>query len=138
MNLHGPVRQVMTRDPLHLDIETPLAMVRRLLRTRSFHHVPITSRGRLVGILSSTDLARVALDAWVEDEAAVDAQLNAQFDLAAIMTPEPETISPEVSIRYAALKLASGEFHSLPVIDSDGALVGMLTSTDLVRLLANG
>lgn len=136
MNLHGPVRQVMTPNPLHIDVGAPVTEVRRLLRERAFHHVPITSAGRLVGILSSTDLGRIALDAWVDAETA--AAHLATFDLAHIMTPEPETIDPDCSVRYAAMKLSGGQFHSLPVVDSDGALVGMITSTDLLRILAQG
>ena len=45
------------------------------------------------------------------------------------------TLNPDDSIQRAAELLGDGAFHALPVVDPQGSLVGILTSTDLVRLL---
>lgn len=138
MNLHMPIKQVMTPAPVSVEANAPISTVRLLLRHHPFHHLPVTSGGRLVGILSSADLASYALDAWVPDAATADAHLDACFKLESIMTPEPETISPETSVRQAADLLSSGQYHSLPVVDTEQRLLGIVTSTDLLRLLAVG
>jgi len=137
MNVHTPVRQLMSKELLTVRQDAPVSEVRRLLRTFPINHVPIVSEsGRLVGILSSVDLAMYALDVWVKDERVADAELDASFELTSIMTHEPATIEPHETIQKAALMLADGDFHCLPVIQSDGVLVGMLTSTDLLRFYA--
>ena len=45
------------------------------------------------------------------------------------------TIKPTTSIREAAEMLAEGDFHSLPIVDKEGNLQGLVTSTDLIRYL---
>ncbi len=137
MNLQTPVRQLMATEPVTVRLGAPLSTVRELLRTHPFNHVPVVSeRGRLVGILSAADLARYSLDAWVGDEKVVDAELDASFDLKEVMSNEPVSVQPSDSVRHAAGLLADGGFHGLPVVNEDGELVGMLTSTDLLRFLA--
>lgn len=50
-----------------------------------------------------------------------------------IMTVRPETAHPEDSIESARLKMERGGFRSLPVVDNEGRLVGIITSRDLLR-----
>ena len=137
MDMQIPVHRLMVSDPVAVQADAPLSRVRAVLATHAFHHIPVVSeQGGLVGILSSADLTRVSLDAWVEDKDTVSAELDATFDLAAVMTHEPVSVTPETSFRKAAELLADGGFHALPVVDGDGILVGMLTSTDLLRHVA--
>jgi CBS domain-containing protein len=46
------------------------------------------------------------------------------------------TIEINDTLRKAAHLLSDGMFHSLPVIDKDNNLIGIITSTDLIRYLA--
>jgi acetoin utilization protein AcuB len=57
-----PVEDVMTRDPLTVEPGTPLVAAARLLRTERIGALPVVHDGRLVGILTRSDL----LDAFVE------------------------------------------------------------------------
>jgi acetoin utilization protein AcuB len=50
-----------------------------------------------------------------------------------IMTIQPETVRPEDSIESARLRMERGGFRSLPVINGDGHLVGIVTSRDILR-----
>lgn len=137
MDMQLPVRSLMVTDPVSVGVGAPLSRVRELLAEHAFHHLPVLSdNGGLVGVLSASDLARVSLDAWVADRDTVSAELDATFVLADVMTHEPVTASPDTTLRQAAELLGDGGFHSLPVVSSDGTLVGMLTSTDLLRHLA--
>jgi CBS domain-containing protein len=51
------------------------------------------------------------------------------------MTTELVTLRPDHTLRDAARRFATGGFHALPVVDGE-ALVGLLTTTDLMRLLS--
>ena len=49
------------------------------------------------------------------------------------MTSSPETVEPDESAGQAAVLMIHGGFRHLPVV-SDGAVVGMISIRDLVRL----
>ena len=53
------------------------------------------------------------------------------------MQNHPVTIGVEGTVRDAARLLSTGGFHSLPVVGYDGRLQGIVTSTDLIRLLVD-
>lgn len=130
-----PVRQLMSTDVVSIDINAPLSTVRKLLEVNRFHHVPVLEDGVVVGVLSSVDIARVALNAYVTDARLVDAHLDAAFSVRQVMTPDPIVVVPDDSVHLAAERLGDGDIHCLPVVDHARRLVGMLTSTDLVRFL---
>jgi len=135
MNWHTSVRDVMSSTPVFVDIDDPPSRVQEVLSTHPFHHLPVLREGVLVGVVSVVDIARVSLGAYVTDEATSSAWLDASFTVGEMMTWEPETIRVSDPVKLAADKLSGGDFHCLPVVDGDDKLVGMLTSTDLLRWL---
>ena len=54
-----------------------------------------------------------------------------------VMTPNPISITESASLAEAAGILDSKKITGLPVVGEDGALVGMISQTDLVRARAN-
>jgi CBS domain-containing protein len=54
-----------------------------------------------------------------------------------VMTPNPISITESASLAEAAGILDSKKITGLPVVDENGALVGVLSQTDLVRARAN-
>lgn len=53
------------------------------------------------------------------------------------MTPDPISILETASLAEAATILDARKITGLPVVDPDGAVVGVLSQTDLVRARAN-
>ncbi|MEQ1569611.1 MAG: CBS domain-containing protein [Myxococcota bacterium] len=128
------VRSVMQVDVHTVNVASPLSAAARLLSTHPFHHVPVVDGERLVGILSAHDVARVSLEQWVKDPATRAAWLDRQA-VRDVMTPLPDVLHPDDPVRVAAERLGDGAYHALPVVDEHHQLVGIVTSTDLVRLL---
>jgi len=87
-------------------------------------HLPVVEEGRLVGILSERDFLR----ARVEHEAGPAAGRAVRSAMRAPVT----WIGPDDPIESALALMVSHGFGCLPVVSSQG-LVGMLTSTDLLR-----
>ena len=54
-----------------------------------------------------------------------------------IMQKDVVTVSPDTTARYLARLLADEEITGAPVVDGHGHLVGVVSSTDLVRLAAD-
>ena len=86
-------------------------------------------------MLSYTDLLRISFaDAVDETEDYVDAVVYNMFTIEQVMTKNVVSIPSSASIKEAGELLASREFHALPVVD-DGILVGIITTTDLIKYL---
>ena len=63
-----PLKDLMTRDVLSVDIGVPITTVLELMHKRKFHYVPVTENGSLTGIITMLDLVKYRL-AEIELEA---------------------------------------------------------------------
>ena len=50
-----------------------------------------------------------------------------------IMSSPVVTVTPEMTVKYAANLLSAHGFTALPVLDADGRLIGVVTEADLLR-----
>lgn len=130
------VRDLMTVDVESVAYDAKPSVVHALLRRRAYHHLPVVNAGKLVGILSTVDLALVSLGGYVDDADTVDAHLDRSFSLTDIISTDVVTCRADDTALVAAERLAGGAFHALPVLDGSDHLIGIITSTDLVRWLA--
>jgi len=126
----------MVTDLTTIQVGQPLSEARRLLAEGNFHHLPVLDGKNLVGVLSSADMLRLSFDAFGTDDRTMDHVLDQQFQLKDVMTKTVSTLFHKETVRDAVDRLRDGTIHSLPVVDENRELVGMVTSTDLIRYLA--
>ncbi len=129
------VSQIASTALITIQIGQKLSEARKLMQVNQIHHVPVLQGKKLMGILSAVDLATLSLTSFGSDERANDAILDNQFSVEEVMSKNMVTIKPTAPIREAAEILAEGHFHSLPIVDKEGDLQGLVTSTDLIRYL---
>jgi CBS-domain-containing membrane protein len=134
MKRNEPVSKIMTTTLVSVHVGQKLSEVRTAMTEGGFHHVPVVSGKKLLGVLSATDLLRVTYEYGV-DPRQNDAVLDNTVGIEQLMTTEPVTLLRTATIRDAVVILAEGRFHSLPVVDENHHLVGLVTSTDLLRYL---
>lgn len=135
MKHNEPVTRIMSTNLVTVHHGEALSKVRKTMQETGVHHVPVVSGQELVGLISWSDMLRLSFsDAFNTDERAVDAALDHSMTLEQVMAREPITIQETGKIREAAEILSNGDFHSLPVL-SGKKLVGMVTSTDLIKYL---
>ena len=137
MKKHELIAKIMSTQTFAIQEGQKLSDVRKLMADKGIHHVPIVQGKKLSGLISATDLMKINLVINGADERAVDTIIDQQFTIADIMTTQLTTIQVNDTIRHAAEILANGAFHSLPVVDDDGHLAGIITSTDLIRYLSD-
>lgn len=137
MKRNEPLTKIMTTEVETVNVKNKLSDVRKLISEKGIHHVPVVSGTKLVGLISATDMVRLSFSAYGADQRAVDAMLDHEFTIEGVMTKEVETLDDRTTVREAAQRLSPGGFHSLPVVDSEKNLVGMVTSTDLIRYLVD-
>ncbi len=129
------VSQVMSSNLVTVHEGNKLSEVRTLLRQHKIHHIPVVDGTRFIGLLSSNDLLRAGWgDPYTQDQRKLDTLLDTQ-DLRELMQEDVKTILPTATLAEAATAFVDGSFHCLPVVTATGVLVGMLTTTDLIRLL---
>ena len=122
-----------------LHLRDGLSQAERLFKLHNIRHLPVMKGDKLIGMLSLTDLQRLSFadnfEAVNPNEAGVDRALYNMIGIAQVMTQQVESVQISQSIPEVAAILAKREFHALPVLEGD-KLVGIVTTTDLIRLLA--
>ncbi|QQS42179.1 MAG: CBS domain-containing protein [Acidobacteriota bacterium] len=131
--MNATISEIMTVQPVTVSVDTPLPDVYRIAKEHSIHHLPVVDGGRLVGIISRTDLERVS---FVNDPNSANV-VEAMWDFLRtenLMTRSVVTIRKDQTVREAAELLKDGKIHALPVVEG-GEIAGIVTTTDLIRYL---
>jgi acetoin utilization protein AcuB len=129
------VADAMTPEPLTLEPEDTLARALEVMRLHGIRRVPIVLAGVLVGLLAEGDLKRAqpsTLDANEEEFQRV----MEGTPISRIMIDAPITVDEQAPLLEAVRTLQSNKFGALPVL-RDGQLCGILTDTDLTRVLGD-
>jgi acetoin utilization protein AcuB len=119
------VGDVMTPAPAVLHVTHSLRAAQRIFGDKGFQHLPVVQGGRLVGILSDRDVSSF-LNGRPQ---------GADLEVALAMTRNPVSVSPTTAVEDAADLLIRHSIHSLPVVEDGGQLVGIVTASDLLRVL---
>ncbi len=129
------VKHWMTRDVVTITPDTSLHEAHRLMTEKHVRRLPVVDRGKLVGIVTLGDVrgaepsAASTLSVWEMNK------LLANLKVSEIMTREPVTISQEATISTVAEIMLEKKFSGLPVVDDQGKLVGIITESDIFRLV---
>ena len=129
------IRDWMTRDVVTAELKTPMLEAHKLMRERNIRRMPVLKRGKLVGIMTRSDVrsaepsAATTLNVWEIN------YLLAQLKVKDVMSKNPITVRPEESIKRAAELMHEHRIGALPVIGERGQLVGIITESDIFRIL---
>lgn len=126
---------IITRDLETIQQGQPLSEVARLCRERDIHHIPVLDGRRPVGMIAHSDIMRLIYDADHADARAIDSLLDSQFDTRSVMRTDLTMLPLGASIREAAQTLLDHHQHSVIIVDQQGDIAGILTSSDLIRFL---
>lgn len=146
------VADIMTRDPVTVSPDATLTEVIKILAERRISGLPVVdSTGKLIGIISETDLMWretgvtppayiMLLDSviYLENPGQYERELHKALGqtVQEAMSSNPVTITPDKPLREAAQLMHERSVHRLPVLDSAGRVVGILTRGDIVRTMA--
>ncbi len=131
------VRDLMTARVFSLQPEDDLMAARDLMWEHDIRHVPIVDGDlELVGLVSQRDLARARAPA--ENLPVANAADALQRTTAGdIMTRDVFSVEADVDVRDAAQVMVENKYGCLPVV-SGRRLIGVITESDFVRLMARG
>lgn len=123
------VMQAMTRNVVCIREEDNLQRAFDLMKEWDIRHLPVTTQGKLVGLVSDRDI--LAYSAWPGHQRM---QATCVSD---VMTRKIITASPGDPISHIANIMSLNKIDCIPVLENDngGELVGLVTSMDLIDLL---
>jgi CBS domain-containing protein len=125
-----PVETVMTRRTVQILEQIPMSEVRNVAAKYDYNGFPVvTQDGRLVGMVTKGDLLRVACAAL--DDAEVWGQPVSRFMAHGVLA-----LRPKDSLRSAVQYMVESKLRSLPVIDADCRVLGMVSRNDLMAAIA--
>lgn len=128
--LSRPVETVMTCRIVQIIEAIPMAEVCNVAARYDYNGFPVvTPEGGLVGMITKGDLLRVACEA-VEDPAVWQAPVS-RFMAHGVLA-----LRPTDTLASAVQHLTESKLRSLPVIDAESRVVGMVSRNDLMGAIA--
>jgi len=126
----GLLAELTAKDVMQSRVETLGAQMTLEEAVQAFsrsHHrgFPIVNDGKLVGIITQTDLVKVR-----------DRGLPSDTLLSEIMTPQPVTVSPIATLGHVLYLLDRYQISRLPVVEGR-KLIGIITRADIIRAEAD-
>jgi CBS domain-containing protein len=121
-----PVRSLARPSPATVATGTALDESLRRMRAGHGDALLIIANGRLAGILTERDVLTRVLGQAVDQRQPVDD----------FMTAAPETLRADASLLEAMRAMERGNYRNVPVVDDDGALVGLLRQLDVLEYIA--
>lgn len=128
------VRERMTSPAVAISQDTPFQEALKLMRDKKFRRLPVVdANGKVVGIVSERDLLHASpspatsLSVWEVN------YLLWKLKVGDIMTHNVLTINQDMPIEDAANLMVNQKIGGLPVVDDRGAVVGVITETDIFK-----
>jgi len=132
------VKDVMSRDVRTVKRNDQLAIADRLMKEERIRHLPVIDEaGDVCAVVSQRDLFRGALLRALGYGSRAEDTMLRQVVVKEAMSAEIFTTTPETTVAEAARVMIERKIGCLPVLDA-GKLVGVVTETDFVRLIAEG
>jgi CBS-domain-containing membrane protein len=128
-----PVAEVMTRRVRTAEPHQALRELWPILVEEVCHHLPILEEGRPVGMISVTDLVRIARKHGVRSLS----DLPSQETAGDVMSRDLQTLYLDDPVEVAIDRIGRGDIHALVVLDEGDRLAGIVTHHDLLRYLTS-
>jgi CBS domain-containing protein len=126
------VAELMRTDVATIAPDASIADLVRVLADARVSGLPVVNpAGRVIGVVSSTDVLQAAAEQGDSDARST---LFEHMTVRDIMTPTPQVIEPEAGVREAAQRMLYGEVRRL-FVEDDGRLVGVISQTDIAHAL---
>jgi len=127
------VKDWMSKDPITINDDTSMMKAIHLMKQNRFRRLPVLQDGRLVGIVSDRDLKEASPSKATTLDVHELYYLLSELQVKDIMTRDPITVAPDDTVEHAAQLMLENTISGLPVVDEKGAVVGILTQSDVFR-----
>jgi CBS domain-containing protein len=124
--MNQEVRSIMTKDPIVAQLNQTIDEVSVIMMESRLQQLPVVEDGKLKGMVTSYDLWKATREGHGSDMCVKD-----------IMTTKVVRITPKDKVGTAAELFADRRFKTLPVVNLDNELKGVVTAFDVIRCAFN-
>lgn len=132
---HLLVKDWMTKDVLTAKPGTRMLDAHKLMRENKIRRMPVCKKGKVIGIVTKSDVRQAepsdatTLNVWEIN------YLLAKLEVKDIMTESVTTVRADDTIKDAATLMYKERIGALPVVGDGDLLVGIITESDIFRVL---
>jgi CBS domain-containing protein len=129
------VRHWMTSPVKTVDCTTSVADAYNMMMTYSIRRLPVVDQGKLVGIVTLGDLREARPSPATSLSIYELNYLLAKLTIEQVMTHNPYTVTPDTPVKDVAVLMLEHKVGGLPVVNEEGCPVGIITESDIFRML---
>jgi len=127
------VQDWMSSKVITVDHDAPILKASKLMKQKGIQHLPVLKEGRLIGIISDRDLKEAQPSKATTMDIYELYYLLDELKVNSVISPNLFTISREESVEKAAAVMLQHDISSLPVVNPEGGLEGIITKGDVFR-----
>jgi len=129
------VKNWMSKNVVKIDVDTSMQIATSLMKEHRIRMLPVVKKDKLVGVITDRDLKRAS----ASDATSLDVHellyLLMKIKIKDIMTKNPIAVPLDWTVEETAELLLRNKISGAPVVNEKGAVVGVITQTDLFRVL---
>jgi acetoin utilization protein AcuB len=125
----------MSAPAVTIDARSSMQDAINLLKKHKISMLPVMDNNRLVGIVSDRDLKKASPSAATTLEIHELLYLLSTVQVKDIMSKKPITAPPDLTIEETAEILMANKISGVPVVDNNGSVLGVITHTDLFKVI---
>jgi len=129
------VSDYMTDEVVTIGPETSLLEVQRLMGVKRIRVLLVVDEGKLIGLVTRTDMMKVNPSRFVLPHNQEQSLAIMLQSVEKVMTQQLLSVTPEQPLLKAAELMLENKIHSLPVLGAEGELLGVITESDLFRMV---
>ena len=127
-------RDIMSTNVVAVDEDTSIHDAKKIMQAHKIRRLPVMRKDKLVGLVTEHMLLEAAPSAATSLSIHELHYLLAKMTVKDIMVRNPYTIAPDMPVEEALQLGQEMGYGAFPVIE-DGRLVGMVTESDIVRIM---
>ena len=129
------VKNWMSKEVITVNADYSMADATRIIKENNIGMLPVMKKDKLVGVITDRDLKRASASDASSLEIHELLYLISKIKIKEIMTKNPITVPPDLTVEETAEILVKNKISGVPVVDDHGRVVGIITQDDLFMVM---
>jgi len=125
----------MSQPVESVHVDTPVADAYNMMMQKGIRRLPVVEHDKLVGIVTLGDLREARPSPAISLSIYELNYLLSKLTVGQVMTHSPYTVTADVAMPAAARMMLERKISGLPVVDEQQHVVGIITESDIFRML---